>query len=130
LKRGSIRGEVLELSIHLPQPRERRAVVLVEQRVGLLRQLAQAAGVLLHGLLRAQLLLLAGAERRGLDLARLELEHLAAALQFAAVAAQRLQLGLDPRALAMPLRHRLGEGLETGLAVQQREMRLRSSRPR
>src|SRR6185295_12288975 len=117
--------EVLNLAIQVPQPREHGLFVLVERAVRLARQLGQPARVGLQPLLLAQHLFLAWLERGLLDLDRLVLEHLAAALVLAAVAAQRFQRGLDLAQAAEGLRHRGTIGIEARMVIHEIEVRLR-----
>ncbi len=97
------------------------AFVVVEERVRLAAQAREAARVGLARLLGAERLLLAGLELGFLDLARLELEHLAAALGLAQVRAQALETGLRGAQLAEDLPDL--RGARAGEVVDEREVR-------
>ena len=88
-------------------------------------QLGQPAGAGVQPLLLAQRFFFAGLQGRALDLDGLVLERLAPALVLAAVAAQRVQGGLDLAQAPV----RLGQGrrlrVEAGVTVHEVEVRLR-----
>jgi Ni/Co efflux regulator RcnB len=88
------------------QAREHGLFVLVERAVGLARQLGQPARVGLQPLLLAQRLFLAGLKRGLLDLDRLVLEHLAAALVLAPIARSDSSAASTSRKATEGLRHR------------------------
>ncbi len=106
LERGVDRREVLHPAKDQAEARERGALVVVEQTVGLAAERREAPRVGLPCLLHAQGLLLARREAGLLDLGRLELEHLAPALGLAPVSAEALERGLGRAQVA----EELGQG--------------------
>src|SRR5438552_4095771 len=111
---SSSRAAARRLRERMPEAARHRVLVVVEEAEGLARQVGPPAGACLQPLLLAQRLLFPGRQVRPLDLGGLIVEHLAAALGLAPVAAQGLQLGLD---LAQPPERR-SEGF--GFAGQAR----------
>src|SRR5262245_16650393 len=116
-------GELVDPAIDLLEPGHGRRLVVVEQRIGLVGQCGEAAGVGLDHLLVLERLLLSVRELRGLDLLRLVLEHLAPPFPLAAVAAKCLALLVtrgDGREASDDL-----PGIDPGMAVEELDMGLR-----
>ncbi len=105
-ERGVDRGEVLHPAEDEAEAGERGALVVVEEAVRLAAQRREAPRVGLPRLLHAQGLLLARREARALDLARLELQHLAPALGLPPVTAKPLEGGLGRAQVAEELGQR------------------------
>ena len=118
-------GQLLDLAVDLAQEAHDRVLVVVEEPVGVARQLGQAAGARLDLFFLAQCFFFARGEIRPLDLRGLVVEHLPPALGLPPIAPQRLELRLD---LAQPP-ERTAEGFrvvgETGMAVEHGDVGLR-----